>query len=287
MARPTKYFEIRPLMGHGGAPPRYNGDIALWPEYEARAKGYAAGQKDEFLALVGPELYNELYDTAWARVKDLDPTTFRGTGGHLRLLDLLRPDFSKYPHSQAGEAVDELFYGLARLRSEDAMSYVPRFNTGLSKMLTQVRQEEDREATKDFNQARTDYSIKMVEFRQASTEYNEEVTRRLLNQEEPEEPPDLADLVQPVRPVAPAKPPSSTFTLPSSISGRLFLRKFGYSREQRAHVYRTVGSWKLQDLQECVKMSDQEHATVVPHVTINLFQRCDFSNWRTLMIQMG
>ena len=115
MARPTKYFEIRPLEGRGRAAPRYNGDIALWPEYEARVKGYAAGQKDEFLPLVGPELYNELYDTAWARVKDLDPTTFRGTGGHLRLLDLPRPDFSKYPHIQAGEAVDELFYGLSRV----------------------------------------------------------------------------------------------------------------------------------------------------------------------------
>ena len=74
---------------------RYNGDIGLHHEYETRAKAYAATKKEDDQILVGPELFSALIDQAWARVKDIDPTQFRVRGGHLLLLKLLRPDFSK------------------------------------------------------------------------------------------------------------------------------------------------------------------------------------------------
>ena len=188
--------------------PRYNGDISLFPEYESRAKGFAATKKDDDQHLVGPELYNELYDTAWARVKEIDASTFRVKEGHLKLLELLRPDFGSFPHIQAGESVDEFFYGLARERTEDATRYSTRFNTALTKMLTQVRLEEDREHKKDFEKSRQDHTLKMFEYRQAMTEYRDEVSRRQADANVEEGVDDdpfgtmtFPDLPVPVRPV--------------------------------------------------------------------------------------
>ena len=40
----------------------------------------------------------------------------------------------------------------------------------------------------------------------------------------------------------------------------MFLRKHGYTKDQRASIYRTVGAWKLQDLQECIEKSEEEVA---------------------------
>ncbi len=261
----SKKFGILPTatdLGPNRGIPRYNGDIGLHHEYETRAKAYAATKKEDDQILVGPEPFSALIDQAWARVKDLDPSQFRVRGGHLLLFNLLRPDFSKYPHIQAGEAVEEFFYGLTREKGEESSKHCLRYNTGLTKMLTQVRMEEDREAEADFQKAKHDYTVETFEYRQEIVDYRD----RLAQAEA------LADLdghgivhldalgPEPVRPEAPVRKPNSAFSQPSSISSRMCLRKHGYMKDQRGSIYRTVGSWKLQDLQECVKMSEQEVA---------------------------
>ena len=66
--------------------------------------------------------------------------------------------------------------------------------------------------------------------------------------------------VEPERPVEPYLPQQwyHTFRLPEVIQGRLFLRKLGFSKDHRAQLLRTAGSWKLSALEPIVKMSEQE-----------------------------